>query len=199
MRGGLTWADRSAYCQVDIPSPQLQQALSFWRSNCVTPLSEIYVILAMQIVGYLLLAVYIDNIMPDENGTKKPFWYLLQPSYWFPSKVRSAAISSTILNDTSINQFVLMQRPNMKRTKAALDILNATEGQPDIDVKAEQEEMKARCEAYIKRNGGTGKEDRKFAIEMYGLRKTYKRGNLFRKSKIFTAVAGNCYGIRQGK
>jgi hypothetical protein len=86
-RGGLTWADRFAYCQVEIPSPQLQQTLSFWVKDCVTPLGEIYWLLAIQIVGYLVLAIYLDNVLPDTNGTRKPVWYFLQPSFWLPSKV----------------------------------------------------------------------------------------------------------------
>ena len=94
--------------------------------------------------------------------------------------------------------FSYLQRPNLKRPKGALSILNGTEGQLDIDVKAEQDEMKVRCEGYIQRNGASLKDDSKFAIEMFGLRKTYKRGTFFRKSKVFIAVAGNCYGIRQG-
>jgi hypothetical protein len=95
IRGGLAWADRFAYCQVDIPSPQLQQTLSFWIKDCVTPLGEIFWLLAIQIVGYLVLAIYLDNVLPDTNGTRKPLWYFLQPSYWLPSKVSLYIIALT--------------------------------------------------------------------------------------------------------
>jgi hypothetical protein len=36
--------------------------------NCIWPLSTAFVILIIQIVIYYLLAVYLDNVLPDENG-----------------------------------------------------------------------------------------------------------------------------------
>ena len=84
--------------------------------------------------------------------------------------------------------------------------LTASDGL-DVDVQAEQLEMKNRCEAYMKRNGAispsvaadVSEAGQKFAVEMYGLRKTYKRGGLFKRSKVFAAVNGNCFGIREGE
>lgn len=74
----------------------------------------------------------------------------------------------------------------------------------DVDVRAAQEEMKERCEAYIKRQkdprGGEAEvAERKFAIEMFALRKTYKGAGIFKRKKEFTAVAGNSFGIREGE
>lgn len=72
----------------------------------------------------------------------------------------------------------------------------------DADVKAEQEEMKQRCESYIKRQG-TPLDDvdgaRKFAVEMYGLRKMYQQRNLLLRKTEFVAVKHNWFGIREGE
>ncbi|XP_078427106.1 cholesterol transporter ABCA5 isoform X1 [Cetorhinus maximus] len=32
---------------------------------------------------YLLVAVYLDQVLPGEFGQRQPFFYFLQPSYWF--------------------------------------------------------------------------------------------------------------------
>lgn len=35
-----------------------------------------------QAVGWLLLAVYLDNVLPGPNKRARPPWYFLMPSYW---------------------------------------------------------------------------------------------------------------------
>lgn len=42
---------------------------------------------ASQCVVYMLLAVYLDKVLPDRMGVRLPPWYPLLPSYWNPSKV----------------------------------------------------------------------------------------------------------------
>ncbi len=41
----------------------------------------------MQCVGYMVLAVYLDKVLPDRMGVRLPFWYPLLPFYWKPTKV----------------------------------------------------------------------------------------------------------------
>lgn len=36
-------------------------------------------------IGYFFLAIYMDNVLPNENGNRRPFYYILVPSYWVPS------------------------------------------------------------------------------------------------------------------
>lgn len=92
LNSGLRWKDRINYCQVNVPSPSVQQSLSYWQANCVVPLGTIYVILGAQIVIYFALALYLDNVLPDEYGSSLPLWYILQPRYWFPRQVGDALI-----------------------------------------------------------------------------------------------------------
>ncbi len=39
--------------------------------QCVLPLNTIFWILLAEWVGYLLLAIYLDNVVPNENGTRQ--------------------------------------------------------------------------------------------------------------------------------
>lgn len=95
------------------------------------------------------------------------------------------------------------QRPKVKKAATALAGLDGdTADGMDVDVQAEQEEMKQRCDSYIKRQGASLDDDdgaRKFAVEMYGLRKTYLQRSLFLRKKEFTAVKHNWFGIREGE
>lgn len=85
--GGITWESREAYCQTSVPSPAVQAQLNFWQQDCVMPLSQIFVCLAAQCAVYMLLAVYVDNVLPDVNGARKPVFYFCYPSYWITRKV----------------------------------------------------------------------------------------------------------------
>ena len=42
--------------------------------ECVLSISSCMLILLGEAVGFLLLAVYFDNVLPDENGMRQPLW-----------------------------------------------------------------------------------------------------------------------------
>lgn len=84
---GISWADRSSYCQAEIPSPAQQASLSFFLTDCVMSLQEIFWVLGWQCVLFMVLAVWFDNVLPDEHGSRKPLLFYLYPSYWFPKSV----------------------------------------------------------------------------------------------------------------
>jgi ABC-type multidrug transport system ATPase subunit len=99
---------------------------------------------------------------------------------------------------------ISLQRPNLRKAETALSVMSSAEEAEDVDVRTARDEMKERCEAYIKRHQRTKSEEaeineRKFAIEMFALRKTYTAGGIFKRKKIFAAVAGNSFGIREGE
>jgi hypothetical protein len=91
--GGITWQSRETYCQTSVPSPTVQAQLNFWQQDCVMSLSQIFVCLALQCAVYMLLAVYVDNVLPDVNGARKSVLYFCFPSYWFPQKVSHSMLS----------------------------------------------------------------------------------------------------------
>ena len=47
---------------------------------------ECIVMLAVDMVLYFLLAIYLDNVIQMEYGTAKSCFFFLSPSYWSDSK-----------------------------------------------------------------------------------------------------------------
>ena len=92
---GMQWADRKRYCQVDTPSPQLQQ-LGYWQTDCVTPLSEIYVILGAQTVVYLLLAIFVDRRRENSGRTSWSSWRAMFKKASPPGAARHSDLRSDL-------------------------------------------------------------------------------------------------------
>ena len=68
----------------------------------------------------------------------------------------------------------------------------------DPDVLAEQDKLQGRCEAYVSRQRAPDTNVGNYAVEMFGLKKLYKRSGLFSRKKPFIAVEGNWLGIQEG-
>ncbi|KAJ8263809.1 hypothetical protein GJAV_G00141500 [Gymnothorax javanicus] len=50
--------------------------------GCFPPLYTPLLMLLLDSVLYLLLALYLDQVLPGEFGSRRPFLYFLKPSYW---------------------------------------------------------------------------------------------------------------------
>eukprot|EP00775_Hariotina_reticulata_P004500 gene4500-4753_t len=91
---GLKFSERNSYCRyVPDPSKDAVSADMAWlylEDNCVFSLEKCYYTLLIQAAGWLLAALYLDNVRPDKHGVKLPLWYPLLPSYWIGA-VRTAA------------------------------------------------------------------------------------------------------------
>ncbi|XP_072414639.1 cholesterol transporter ABCA5 isoform X1 [Chiloscyllium punctatum] len=48
---------------------------------------------------YLLIAVYLDQVLPGEFGQRQPFFYFLKPSYWFHKQKHYVNIDSISENE----------------------------------------------------------------------------------------------------
>lgn len=46
------------------------------------PIGQALWVLAVQAGGYLLLAFYLDNVLPDDLGNRRGLLFFLHPSYW---------------------------------------------------------------------------------------------------------------------
>ncbi|ETK74085.1 hypothetical protein L915_19043 [Phytophthora nicotianae] len=44
-------------------------------------------LMATQCAGYLLLGWYLENVFPRTHGVQQKWYFVFQPSYWFPKKV----------------------------------------------------------------------------------------------------------------
>ncbi|GFR51512.1 hypothetical protein Agub_g13927, partial [Astrephomene gubernaculifera] len=212
---GLKWSQRASYCRnVDTAEQEPFDPRVEYRSyECVMGLNTIYGALLALWAGYFCLAVYFDNIVPNEFGVKKPFYFFLDPAYWLPRFSRAS-------NNLRTVQRSLQQQPGGGA---------AAPGQPplppaelDEDVKAEEERMKALLQhrtdagagAMALQSVGQGAA-RPNAVEVFGLTKLYKGSNgcfgttihccsccdccSCEKTDDFWAIRGSWFGIEQGQ
>lgn len=114
--------------------------------DCVITIQDIYEWLISTFFLWFILAIYLDNIIPNSNGVRKSILYFLNPSYWMGeggNKVEEGGICSCTgsippLDDASPN---------------------------DEDVLAEENE--------VKEQAANGEVDSSIAVQIRGLRKTY--------------------------
>lgn len=180
---GITWDTRFSYCHAETPSPatvsQLAEAGQYWQDDCVMPLGEMYRALTIQMFMYMSLALYLDAVLPDENGVKRPMWFFVLPSYWFPSRKK----------DT---------RACVKALQTAKD--DDSRANVDTDVETEGIAMRDSCQKFIDGSEGATDDDSTPAIQVFGLRKEYRRGGrIFRRKSPFVAVKGTWLGVRYGE
>eukprot|EP00245_Coleochaete_scutata_P012781 TRINITY_DN5005_c0_g1_i1.p1 TRINITY_DN5005_c0_g1~~TRINITY_DN5005_c0_g1_i1.p1 ORF type:complete len:1006 (-),score=193.03 TRINITY_DN5005_c0_g1_i1:975-3992(-) len=69
---GISWAGRKE-CSFNN---------DFGASTCVLTMHGIYSWLIGTFCLWLVLALYLDNVLPDVNGVRKTLWFFLSPSYW---------------------------------------------------------------------------------------------------------------------
>lgn len=81
---GISFPERYTYCVAEPPEAPVNDR--YLKTSCVMPLGDILVIYAIEYFLYFLLAVYLDNILSNENGVSRPLWYFLLPSRapWLP-------------------------------------------------------------------------------------------------------------------
>jgi ABC-type multidrug transport system fused ATPase/permease subunit len=92
LHAGLRWSQRESYCRY-IPNtadqPLHDPTKSFIDFTCIFPISQCFITLIIQAVAWMAIAIYLDNVMPNGSGKKRPLWYFLLPSYWFSSNTSS--------------------------------------------------------------------------------------------------------------
>ena len=69
------------------------------RDNANTPLNNFdYTstmgMLLLDFVGLIILALYLQRVVPQQYGLRLPWYFPLQPSYWFPSLRQPALLAS---------------------------------------------------------------------------------------------------------
>lgn len=61
-------------------------------TNAWFPLSRVFLWYLIDFLVYFVLTIYLDNVLPDVNGVRKPIYFFVLPSYWFgerPEQKRS--------------------------------------------------------------------------------------------------------------
>ncbi|GBF88378.1 ABC transporter A family member protein [Raphidocelis subcapitata] len=203
---GLRWHQRYSYCRfvLDDAEQYAYDTRTEYRDyQCIYPVGQALVTLLVQWAAYLLLAIYLGNVLPNEVGARRPWYYPLLPSYWFPRPRARGAALKTVLDQ---------EARGGARAPAA-------EGGGDEDVAAEEERMRALLAARAE-GRDTAEEDRpatpgggspdgagRYAAELYGLRKLFRGGcarccrgcACARARGDFWAIKGTWLGIERGQ
>lgn len=78
---GLSWSERYSYCINSAGSDECENARAeydrFYDCNCVMPLGDLYGYFFALYVLYFLLAIYLENVIPNGMGVKNSPLYFL--------------------------------------------------------------------------------------------------------------------------
>ncbi|GAX72794.1 hypothetical protein CEUSTIGMA_g249.t1 [Chlamydomonas eustigma] len=154
---GIQWSQRKSYC-LNIPNSNDQFAYNpnqeYISFTCVMPLDTIYNIYIALWIGYFVLAIYFDNILPNEFNVRRPIWYPLLPNYWFPGLESKPSLSS--LDSTA--------GPH------------AVDGSIDVDVAEEESKVRALLNhrtGHPNQLSQQAEDGHANAVEIYGLKKVF--------------------------
>ncbi|KXZ51812.1 hypothetical protein GPECTOR_11g253 [Gonium pectorale] len=202
---GLKWSQRGSYCK-NIPNvdeqPPFDPRVEYRNYECVMSLNTIYGALLALWGGYFLLAVYFDNIVANEFGVKKPFYYIFSPSYWLPRFSRASNNLRAVEKQLAAAQRgqTAGRGPHPPPSPADLD----------EDVRAEEDKIKALLQhrtgtagaMALQSVGPSGSAAN--AVEVYGLTKLYRGGGTgccgcCGRTEDFWAIQGSWFSIEQGQ
>uniref|UniRef100_A0A673I5W9 Cholesterol transporter ABCA5 n=1 Tax=Sinocyclocheilus rhinocerous TaxID=307959 RepID=A0A673I5W9_9TELE len=98
------------------------------------------VMLFLDCILYLLLAIYLDQVLPGEFGTRRSVLYFLQPSYWSKRRKRYVEVSSVYegeVNGTPVNDESVEAISPEFRGKEVIRICNIRKIYREKDTKVE--------------------------------------------------------------
>jgi ABC-type multidrug transport system ATPase subunit len=193
---GISWSRRTEYCQ-DVDSSLQQTELynsdpdAYWDFSCVFPLGTIFGVLALEFIVYTLIGIYLDNVLPNENGVRKPVLYLFYPSYWGFGRSKS------------------LHKGLKKPRTCPVDT-----GADDEDVTAEEDMMKEILGEKESSQQPILMRSSNLAIEVFGLQKMFpksffaslgakmpscrkKKKKPSKRANDFWAIKGSWFGVRE--
>ena len=193
---GISWSRRTEYCQ-DVDNSLQQTALynsdpdAYWDFSCVFPLGTIFGVLALEFIVYTLIGIYLDNVLPNENGVRKPVLYLFYPSYWGFGRSKSLHKG--------------LKKPRTCPVDTVAD---------DEDVAAEEDMMKEILGEKEKLQQPILMRSANLAIEVFGLQKMFpksffaslgakmpscrkKKKKPSKRANDFWAIKGSWFGVRE--
>uniref|UniRef100_A0A671KS18 Cholesterol transporter ABCA5 n=1 Tax=Sinocyclocheilus anshuiensis TaxID=1608454 RepID=A0A671KS18_9TELE len=98
------------------------------------------VMLFLDCILYLLLAIYLDQVLPGEFGTRRSVLYFLKPSYWSKRRKRYVEVSSLYegeVNGTPVNDESVEAVSPEFRGKEVIRICNIRKMYREKDTKVE--------------------------------------------------------------
>lgn len=87
---GISWGNRNSYCMNLSYAQQLKAPYNpneYVDYRCVLSIQTCMIILLVEALVYFAIAIFLDNVLPNESGVRRPPWYFLTPSYWGFRKV----------------------------------------------------------------------------------------------------------------
>eukprot|EP00850_Spirogloea_muscicola_P008456 SM000045S16201 [mRNA] locus=s45:178603:184208:+ [translate_table: standard] len=152
--------------------------------QCVITLAVIYKWLAVTFVVWFVLALYFDNVFPNDSGVHRPWLFFVSPNYWLG---RSGATTEGKAC-SCCGRRGQVARPGVE--------VDATDVDADVAVEKETIKEQARCGAPL---------DPSVAVQLCGLAKTFagsrKRTGCCRYRALppFQAVKGAWFNVERGK
>lgn len=91
---GMRWSERNSYCLAlrEGEMPPDFDPLTTWQDiNCVFPVGSCFVALAVQFFVYTVLAVWVDNVLPNSLGVSRHPLFFLHRAFWRPRPLEQGA------------------------------------------------------------------------------------------------------------
>ena len=181
---GLRWGERSSYCVTeDFTSVRFIPG-TYIKPNCSMPLDEIFKWLTVEMFVFMLLAVYLDNIVPNEYNNYRPFYYFLDPSYWLTRGWNAMDHFSGIVAE-----------------KATSDAAGRSASARNEDVVQEENELVDKLRRIVSGQEGLGNASETqegTAMSVFGMKKTYS-SPLNPCGAKFKAVKGVWLSVDEGQ
>jgi len=185
---GIAWSERYSYCvnwESDDRPPATPNVYKDY--SCVISIGEILEIWAVEVFVYFVFAIYLDNILKNENGLRRPPWYFFMPAYWVAPKQGRSSIQVGAKRSGCFGGPPPLQEP----------------AEMDSDVQEEQQTMKklfqdrtgADPDAWHN-HGRAGissnpqRDGAPLALEVYGLRKWFGG---------FQAIKNSWFSVEEGQ
>ncbi|KFM23420.1 ABC transporter A family member 2 [Auxenochlorella protothecoides] len=171
---GIQWSTRGSYCQ-NIQDPEAQAKAFvpgvYQNFDCVLSIETIMIFLTLEALAYFVLAVYLDNILPNEQGVRQKPWYFLLPSYWRRDR------SSAIPPPKAKRRFWPWKRAAAVQPSGPS--ANGSKVPIDADVAAEEQRMRNLLELRTGHDLATSPVP-PAAVEVFGLKQVFTPGILTR-------------------
>jgi len=120
---GLTWSERSSYTKT-------------------FPLTTCWVWMIWTSIVVMALAVYFDNVLPNEFGSRLPWYYPLSKYYWFGGRIaakrRRMQLQSNSEWNSSLSQTRVSQRDKVTETSEEFVQTEAVSVGPEASVEESQ-------------------------------------------------------------
>eukprot|EP00897_Mesotaenium_endlicherianum_P000650 jgi/Mesen1/10586/ME000085S09913 len=156
---------------------------SYRNSDCSLTMAGIWRWMVALFVVYGLLGIYLDNVLPDANGVRKPLYYFLLPSYWLRGSHKKQQGGGCCSCGGRLPQ---MDASSLVGT-----------AEEDDDVAAE--------EALVKEQAESGMLPSDVAVSVQGLAKTYPGSRKcvgccrLKRTDAFHALRGLWLNVERGK